>query len=228
MKECHPPEEMSSFFDQRAGGYDAHMHHSLVDAQVYYQKLAEPITPTKEHLEILDVGCGTGLEIAPILDAAPNAHLTCIDLSSEMLNRLKEKFPRVSLNVIQASYLEFDFGRERFDIVISSMTLHHLPPEGKGHLYEKIYRALRLETFYIEGDYVVSEERMEHLLKSFQTLPPELKQGSHHIDIPLSLGRQFELLQNAGFIDLKVIYSRGENVIIQAKKGGEGGIHADL
>lgn len=218
MKNNQQPEEMASFFDQRARGYDAHMHQSLENAQVYYHKLAEPINETKEAIEILDIGCGTGLEIPAVLEVAPNANITCIDLSREMLNLLKEKFPGESLQLIQASYLTFDFGRNLYDVALSSMTLHHLLPNEKRRLYENIFTALRPQSLYIEGDYIVGEEKMERLLASYRALFLEVKQGSHHIDIPLSLQKQFELLQVVGFSNVEVVYSRGENVIISAKK----------
>ena len=218
MKNNRQAEEMASFFDQRARSYDAHMQQSLENAQVYYRKLAEPIKETKAAIDILDIGCGTGLEIPAILERVPNANITCIDLSRKMLQMLKEKFSWVSLKLVQASYLSFNFGRDQYDIALSSMTLHHLLPDEKRRLYEKILSALRPQSLYIEGDYVVREEKMESLLANYRVLSPEVKKGSHHIDIPLSLPKQFELLQVAGFSEIALIYSRGENVIISAKK----------
>ena len=136
MTEHKPPEEMDVFFDNRAEGYDDHMHASLNDAEVYYRKLAAPIPQTLECIHILDVGCGTGLELPAIFDKAPNARLTCIDLSTEMLKILRNKFLKENIKIIEASYLSYEFGRALYDVILSSMTLHHLLPSQKCPLYK--------------------------------------------------------------------------------------------
>lgn len=216
--EAQPPEEMRAFFNARAGGYDAHMHASLDDAAAYYQKLADPIAPTSDPLQILIMGCGTGLEIPAILEKAPGARLTCLDLSEQMLKILKEKFPAENIKTITGSYLTQDLGEAIYDMILSSMTLHHLLPDQKGALYRKCVRALTSHGRYIEGDYVVKEEKMQHLLESYQALPAAARGGSHHIDIPLSLKVQTGLLRTAGFSQISMVYHQGENVILSAIK----------
>ena len=221
-------EEMASFFDQRAEGYDAHMQRSLADADTYYRKLAEPIKPTQASLAILDIGCGTGLEIAAVLDVAPNAHLTCVDLSADMLDKLKEKYPRDSVETIQASYLALDFGEARYDAALSSMTLHHLLPNEKLPLYRRLLAGLRPGSLYIEGDYIVSPAKMDRFLAQYRSLPPQMKQGRYHVDIPLSLAVQTSLLEKAGFIKIHTIYEQGETLILTAQKPPEGHPHENL
>ena len=218
MAEQKPPEEMDAFFNHRAEGYDAHMHSNLVDAEVYYRKLAAPITATAEPIEILDVGCGTGLEIPAVLEKAPNAKLTGMDLSVEMLNILREKYPGENIQIIQGSYLTHDFEAERYEVILSSMTLHHLLPKQKGKLYRQLFKALKQGGVYIEGDYIVPEDKMNRLLGQYHALPIEAKGGTHHIDIPLSLAVQFELLGQAGFEEIREFYTQGENVILKAMK----------
>lgn len=66
MTENKTHEEMSAFFNARSTGYDDHMHASLEDAETYYRKLAEPVPRTSTLIEILDLGCGTGLEIPAV------------------------------------------------------------------------------------------------------------------------------------------------------------------
>ncbi len=218
MKE-NPHEEMADFFDRRAAGYDQHMQESLVDAAAYYHRLAQPIPRTTAPIQILDLGCGTGLEIPAILEAAPHARLTCMDLSSEMLHQLEEKFgSHTPLELISGSYLESDLGVERYDVVLSSMTLHHLLPQQKNMLYRKIYRALKPGGLYVEGDYMVAPEKMAQLLKAFRDLPKNLQNGSHHMDIPLSPQQQAELLEKAGFKTIRILYQEGENLILTADR----------
>ena len=59
---------------------------------------------------------------------------------------------------------------------------------------------------------------MNLLLDNYHALPDENKGGTHHIDIPLSLTVQLNLLRQAGFAEIREIYSQGENVILMAMK----------
>ena len=81
-------ETMSDFFDKMSGEYDAHMEANVEAFEEFYSKVAAAIQETQEALSILDIGCGTGLELTAIFKKAPNALITGIDLSMEMLNIL--------------------------------------------------------------------------------------------------------------------------------------------
>jgi tRNA (cmo5U34)-methyltransferase len=218
MTENGQHEAMEAFFNTRACGYDAHMHATLADAESYYRKLAEPLPATSAPIDVLDLGCGTGLEIPAVLIKAPQAQLTCLDLSPEMLKVLKEKFPEGNISIVQGSYITHDFGEARYEMILSSMTLHHLLPEQKRGLYRKCFHALKRWGIYIEGDYIVVEEKMQRLLEAYRALPEAGRGGSHHIDIPLSLKVQVDLLNAAGFRQVRKVYQQGENVILSARK----------
>ena len=60
------PEPMATFFNGRAAGYDDYMRDIVFSDTTFaqfYQAVAAPIEKTDEALKILDLGCGTGLEI---------------------------------------------------------------------------------------------------------------------------------------------------------------------
>ncbi|NTW68847.1 MAG: class I SAM-dependent methyltransferase [Chlorobiaceae bacterium] len=86
-------------------------------------------TPGKA-MQALEAGCGTGLvtmEIAPLVK-----ELTAIDTSPEMLNVLQEKIRSLGVSNIEPALLDLSspsvtFEREKsFDLIYSSMTLHHI------------------------------------------------------------------------------------------------------
>ncbi|WP_346871072.1 methyltransferase domain-containing protein [Clostridium sp. UBA5119] len=85
MSENYEIEEMRSFFNLRAEGYEKHMEESINSFEEYYKLVSFTLKYTEEVIEILDLGCGTGLELEEIFNKAPNARVTCIDLSEEML-----------------------------------------------------------------------------------------------------------------------------------------------
>jgi tRNA (cmo5U34)-methyltransferase len=212
---------MADFFDERVAGYDEHMASSVSDFEAFYTSIAKLIPCTDEALRILDIGCGTGLELAPIFDRVPQAQVTAIDLSEKMLDCLRVKHAErlEQLTLVQRSYLDVDFGDRIYDFVVAVMTLHHLLPERKRRLYEKIRRALEPEGIYIEGDYVVSPEREQQLLAEYRertALAGVSEEGMYHIDIPFSIETQRNLLSEAGFARVESIWKSGEAVILVA------------
>ena len=217
-----PPEKMSDFFDKRSHGYDEHMQQSIPSFRAFYEAIAQPIPRTEEVLHILDIGCGTGLEFGPILQRAPNARITGVDLSEKMLEQLQSKYvSRLGqISLIQGSYLQMPFRQAKVDYGVSVMTLHHLLPGRKGRLYEKIRQALKAKGKYIEGDYVVSKEKEERMLKEYQERAGLVEgdgEGNYHVDIPLTMEMQRELLLRAGFAKVEVVWEEGEAAVYVAE-----------
>ena len=177
----------------------------------FYSEVAKPIQPTMKPIRILDLGCGTGLELDAIFRKAPNAQVTAVDLSGEMLKILAEKYAEFlpQLTLIQDSYLTVPFEEGYYDVVISVMTMHHWRPNEKRELYGRIKASLRSGGCYIEGDYVVEAEEEERLLREYEEGLKEnrINPGhTYHIDIPFTLDTQGGLFKEAGFEVFEVIW----------------------
>ena len=93
-----PLEAMSAFFDRRIEGYEEHMS----PWKKHYQWMAGLIPPSARTL--LDIGCGTGLELDEIFSRMPGLQVTGIDLSAEMLAVLKQKHSGKPLTLIRDDY----------------------------------------------------------------------------------------------------------------------------
>lgn len=220
-------EEMGAFFDRRAGDYEAHVNRIGFDKETY-QRAAMPLPQTGEALNILDLGCGTGLELQYVFERMPNARVTCMDLSEEMLGILaknyKDKFSL--LIVIRDSYLTRDYPEAEYDAVISVNTMHHLLPEPKTQLYRKINRSLKPGGWYVESDFMVDQAMMAQYQARYQRVIRDLpvrQYGYYHIDIPLTVAVQKELLLKAGFGGVEVFYEnikpKGSGAVLVARKG---------
>jgi len=91
------PTEMGSFFNARAAGYEAHMRAVLGrwrGFDEFYRRVALPIPKTKLGIRLLDLGCGTGLELKEVFKRAPAVMITGIDLSSNMLTILRRHYSK--------------------------------------------------------------------------------------------------------------------------------------
>lgn len=94
----HRIEEMSSFFDKRAKTYDNHMIKEL-DLDVFYNEIANCFLQGRKEVKLLDLGCGTGLELEGFFKIYPDAQVTGVDLSAKMLELLKIKYKDSTSNL---------------------------------------------------------------------------------------------------------------------------------
>ena len=146
-------ETMSDFFAARVEGYDEHMINNVEGCREGYVKMASLIPQNTQKL--LDLGCGTGLELDEIFKRFPDVEVVGIDLTREMLDKLRLKHPKKNMQLICSDYFKTEFGTNKFDCAVSFETMHHFTPETKIELYRRIYNAVKPGGCYIECDYMV-------------------------------------------------------------------------
>lgn len=212
-------EEMGDFFSRRLGDYEEHMQ-TWARAYVRFAELCPA-----ECREILDLGCGTGLELDEIWKKDASVRVTGVDLCEDMLGKLQEKHGDKPLEVVCADYFAYDMGKDRWDGVISFESLHHFLPEKKEGLYRKIYEALRPGGYFILGDYIACCEEEERMLQEVcdrkrerDGIPAEV---FVHFDTPLTMEKELEILRNAGFSAPKQAESWDGATILVMKKEKE-------
>ena len=76
-------EKMAEFFDSRIDGYEEHMLTCIESAEEFYPFTADCLSGT-EGAEVLDLGCGTGLELEYYFPKNPTTKVTGIDLAPGM------------------------------------------------------------------------------------------------------------------------------------------------
>ena len=214
-------EEMTLFFENRLMNYDEHMITTIEGAVEFYKFTAEQL-PTTRYCTILDLGCGTGLELEEYLNLNPYANITGIDLSKGMLSTLKNKFPDKMLNLICGSYFDIPLGSEQFDAAVSVESLHHFSAERKRFLYKRLFDSLKVYGYFILTDYFAESEELEQkYFENFRQL--KLKQGIsdnrfYHYDTPLTIGHEIETLRSVGFSRCEILKNWGTTYTIKANK----------
>ena len=213
-------EKMNEFFNTRAENYDKHM---LVDLGLdeFYEEIAKQINPAKSNFKLLDLGCGTGIEIERLLAKYPLMSVNGIDLSPGMLEQLKIKYPNNNIQTVCGSYFDVPFGKEH-DVVLSTYSLHHWNETEKLPLYKKIYDAVADGGMFIEGDYTCKTiEQEQYFQTELNRLRDEQnlhKNEFYHFDIPLTAETQTRILYAAGFSEVKLIREWENASILMAKK----------
>ena len=214
-------EKMSDFFEARLDGYDEHMMTNIQSADEFYPFTAKQL-PTIERCHILDLGCGTGLELQEYFRLNPTARVTGIDLSQGMLSKLKSKFADKDIALICGSYFDVPLGENMFDAAVSVESLHHFTKEEKTALYTKLHCALKDDGYFILTDYfsLSDEEERSHREK---LLALKAEQGItdsefYHYDTPLTITHETEALIEAGFSSVKVLNNWGATYTIKGRK----------
>ena len=214
-------EKMETFFEKRLANYDEHMLTAIEGATEFYKYTAARL-PQEAGAEILDLGCGTGLELEEYFLLNPNAHITGIDLSQAMLKALKTKFPGKDLNLICSSYFDVELGFEKYNAAVSVESLHHFTRECKLSFYRKLLRSLKTNGYFILTDYFAESEALEkeyfdtfEKLKQEQSIPHH---GFYHYDTPLTVGHEIAVLKKSGFSDVRILKNWGATYTLMAKR----------
>lgn len=214
-------EKMSDFFERRIDGYDAHMNADVEGANEFYPFTAECL-PASENCCVLDLGCGTGLELERYYSINPSARITGIDLSPKMLEALKAKFPLKSITLVSGSYFDVPFGKGVFDAAVSVESLHRFTKEEKIPLYVKLCNALKDDGYFILTDYFALSEG-EELVHRRNLTALKAEQGIkdnefYHYDTPLTIAHETEALLQGGFASVEILKNWGATYTLKATR----------
>ena len=131
--------------------------------------------------KLLEVPVGTGVLTMPVWQSLPQAEITCLDYSPDMMASAQEKAKR--LGIANVAFTQGDVGAlpfadESFDIVLSLNGFHAFP--DKEAAYRETYRVLKkggtfCGCFYIKDECGRTDWFIRHLYqpKGFFTAPYE-------------------------------------------------------
>lgn len=212
-------EKMGEFFDARLNGYEEHQLTCIDSAREFYPFTATCL-PQIHGTRLLDLGCGTGLELDYYYEMVPSAEITGIDLAPGMLDKLRNKFPDKKMTLILGSYFDVPFAENSYDAAVSVESLHHFTKEEKIPLYEKLRKALKPGGCFILTDYFALSMEEEQFyqnellrLKGEQSIADE---AFYHYDTPLTVEHEKEALLKAGFSSVTILKSWGATYTLKA------------
>ena len=182
-----------------AGFYDGMMTYSTLpgkaicrivwnmDGEKNYQYLEHALSGVPEDFtgKLLEVPVGTGVLTMPVYRELPNADITCLDYSYDMMNVAEKRAE--SLNIRNVRFQQGDVGAlpfedESFDIVLSLNGFHAFP--DKEAAYRETRRVLKkggtfCGCFYVQGGCKRTDWFIRHLYqpKGFFTPPYETEES---------------------------------------------------
>lgn len=169
-------------------------------------------------IEVLDLGAGTGLFTSYVQGRHPRAAFTLVDLADRLLALAKTRFDENErFDYVVADYRGYAPGRQ-FDLVVSSLSIHHLSDEDKRALFERVYGLLRPGGAFINIDQVLGEteylrklywalwlERVRRLEPDEARIQESIKRRTTY-DREATLLDQLAWLKAAGFVNVDCVY----------------------
>ena len=149
-------ETIAQAFDASVDYYDDWMRVALPSYAGIFAAALEQIPFEKTApIRVLDLGAGTGLFSWHVLEEYPAATFTLCDLAPKMLEIARQRFAAYP---DQFTYLIEDYRQisadQKFDLIISSLSIHHLSDEDKRALFLRIHSLLEDGGLFINIDQV--------------------------------------------------------------------------
>lgn len=159
----------------------------------------------ERHLQMIDVGCGAGWLCEQLL---PYGNVIGTDLSDEALRRTAARVPAVTF--IAGNFLDLDFGKECFDVVVTLETLSHI--EDQEAFIAKAAMLLK------PGGHLMLATQNRPVLEKNDVPPPSPGQLRHWVDryeLRALLEHAFDVKE---LFSITPKYNRGPLKLINADK----------
>jgi tRNA (cmo5U34)-methyltransferase len=209
--------KVERFFDQISAEYTAMIarcvprYAEMLWALFYY--LPAAFRPQR----ILELGCGTGNLSEQIRLHFPTARLHLTDLSPEIIAQCQKRLgDHAEITYEQADFKDLRYPAGSFDLVISSISIHHLPDAEKALLFGRIFDWLQPKGIFTYSDQFRGASEtlyQQHMAKwkeesrllgstdaEWQTWMKHQEANDYHA----TLVQQISWLQQAGFADIDV------------------------
>ena len=129
-----------------------------VECDAYLEKALSSI-PERFSGRLLEVPVGTGILTMPVYQTLPEADITCLDYSPDMMGQAREKAERLHLQNVtfqQGDAGALPYADNTFDIVLSLNGFHAFP--NKEAAYWEVLRVLKpggtfCGCFYVQGEH---------------------------------------------------------------------------
>jgi tRNA (cmo5U34)-methyltransferase len=173
---------------------------------------------------VLDLGTGNGRLLKIIKANRPNIKGVGLDISPTMLRAAQESFAvDRSLKVIEHDlnnslfFLLSELGT--FDVIVTSLTIHHMTHKRKRSIYEEVFSLLNRGGIFCNLEHVDSptSNLHEHFLNSIGDRIARFARDENS-DRLLSLDTQLDWLRQIGFVDVDCYWKWLELALIMGIK----------
>ncbi len=140
MNKKQNEQEVDSFYDSISKNYTEAIRRCVPEYEEMLRSLFIYLNPNFSPNTILELGCGTGNLTQIVQNRYPDAKITAVDISGECINECKSRITSANVEYVKCDFKEIDFPDNYFDLVISSISIHHLKDRDKAVLFGKLHR----------------------------------------------------------------------------------------
>jgi ubiquinone/menaquinone biosynthesis C-methylase UbiE len=214
------PTSAAGYFGSMVESYDSLIRRAVPRYDEMTARLIDYLP--RESRSILELGCGTGNLSLLLARNFPNASLTLVDGSPDMIALTRSRIGNSGLSANEPTYVAAQFEElalpeSSFELVVSSISLHHVA--DKAHLYRKIRTLLRAGGSLCFADQIRGEPESNHQINWERWLdycrepgnctPEEIQSlldhaAAHDHYVPLT--QHVSMLSDAGFAEIDCVW----------------------
>jgi tRNA (cmo5U34)-methyltransferase len=212
------PRDAIETFSQFADDYEASRRLMIEPYDEFYGAATASLKLAQRPLSrILDLGAGTGVMARFVRAAYPDAEITLLDGSSEMLDKARGTLAGPASFVVADLRDKLPGGE--FDAVVSAMAIHHLQHDAQQDLYRRICAALPPGGVFVNAE--VLSGAGPHTISAYQRWHHHSvcsRHGTEHdwesylkrqeADVCAPLASHLDWLTAAGFTEADCIYKQ--------------------
>ncbi len=209
--------------------YDSQRRNLIPCFGEFYNTAVNALKSLPENARIIDLGCGTGILAAKVLERLPFAEIECSDISDKMLEVAKKRFgENKNLSFKVADFTKPDLPHNAYNAVVSALAIHHIENPQKQALYNNIYASLKEGAIFVNAEQILGKDQFEikrnaqareDLILKYMT-PEEAAVARTRLkcDRCATILENINMLQNAGFKNCKCVFEYLDFAVICAEK----------
>lgn len=222
--------DVKTIFDGAAADYDRLRRQLVPGFDTFYGTVLEHIPYERDAaIRVLDLGAGTGLLTALVAAAFPNALVTLVDISTEMLARARQRFTGQRRFSYQVVDLEHEPLAGEYEVAVSALALHHLPHPQLAAVFGKVYSVIAPGGAFINADQTLGTSpenerryaaRWEQDVRANGCTEAEVQAALERmkVDRTATLEDQLTWLRAAGFRDVDCWYKHYRFAVYSGRK----------
>ncbi len=134
----------STFYDRISEDYTEYIRRCVPRYDEMHEMILRYVPDDLEPTEILELGTGRGELTDHVLEKYPDATCHLVDFSKDMIESCIIKYDRRdNIRLHLTDFAHLDFPSSSFDLVVSSISIHHLPDPLKERLFGVLFDVLK-------------------------------------------------------------------------------------